>query len=181
MGLYPWYVHLYCHMLGSSPELAPQHNPTPISAPQPRCPIHLFRLSVVSSLCRAMRPPDQATKVTKLVASSTMTPQPRLKCSCCLPIPQCSTLHMSHPLWGPPHEPESLHGRVLSFSPGFSNPQQQHQVGIGPPLSNQPHTDIVLNPPPNLQIHRRLCRLWPASCIQVVWLLPVPLPPSQLH
>ena len=105
VGSYLWYVHLYCHMLGSSPELAPQRNPTPILAPQPWHPIHLFRLSVVSSLCRAMRPHDQAIEVTKLVAPSTMMPRPRLKRSCCLPIPQCSTLRMSHPLWGPPMSP----------------------------------------------------------------------------
>lgn len=151
-GSYPWYVHLYCHMLGSSPELAPRHNPTPISAPQPRRPIRLLRLSVVSSLRGAMRPPNQATEVAEHVVPSTMTPQPRLM------FTDPTTPYSSHipSALEPTHEPELSHGRVLSFSPSFSHFQQQ-QVGVGgpPPLSSWPHADIVLNPPPKQMTARK--------------------------
>jgi hypothetical protein len=50
----------------SSPELAPQRDPAPLPAPQPQAlsaqhPIHLPRLSVLSSLGRAKHPPDRVS------------------------------------------------------------------------------------------------------------------------
>ena len=63
LGSYPWYVHLYCHKLGSLPELAPRCDPAPTSAPQPRRPIRLLSLSALSSLCRAKCPSNQATEI----------------------------------------------------------------------------------------------------------------------
>ena len=93
------------HKFGSSPELAPRHDPASISAPQPRRPICLSSLSSLSSLCRAKCPSDQAAHM-----PSTMMPWPRLIST------DPTTLYPSHVLspLEPTHEPESSHGRVLS-------------------------------------------------------------------
>ena len=153
MRSYPWYLHFYCHKLGSSPELAPRRDPAPISAPQPRRPIRLLRLSVLSSLYRAERTPDQASEVTERVAPPTTIPQPRLVSI----VP--TTLYPSHVLSAlePIQEPEPSHGGALSFSPGFAHPQQQDPVDCGgpPPLSNWPRADIMSNPPPNRMASRK--------------------------
>lgn len=144
VGSYPWYLHFYCHKLGSSPELPTRHDPAPISAPQPRRPIRLLRLSVLSSVYRAQRTPE----VTEHVAPPTTMPQPRLVSTA------PATLYPLHILsvLEPTKKPEPSYGGALSFTPGFAHPQpqQQHPVdGDGPPpLSNWPRADIMSNPPP---------------------------------
>ena len=113
VGSYPRYVHLYCHKLWSSPELAPQRDPAPISAPQPRRPIHLPKLCVLSSPWRAKCPRDQASEVAELVAPPTMTPRPSLVSidpTTLYPLHVLSTLE-------PTQEPESSHGGAFYFSP----------------------------------------------------------------
>lgn len=153
VGSYPWYLHLYCHKLGSSPELAPRRDHAPMSAPQPRRPIRLLRLSVLSSLYRAERTPDQAPEVTEHVAPPTTVPQLRLVST--VPI----TLYPSHVMSAlePTQEPEPSHGGALSFSPGFAHPQQRHPVDVGgpPPLSDWPRADIMSNPPPKRMAARK--------------------------
>ena len=153
MGSYPWYLHLYCHKLGSSPELAPRRDPAPISAPQPRRPIRLLRLSVLSSLYRADRTPDRAAEATEHIAPPTMVSRPKLVST----VP--TTLYPSHIMSAlePTQEPEPSYGGALSFSPGFAHPRQQHAVDAGgpPPLSNWPRADIMLNPPPKRTAARK--------------------------
>jgi hypothetical protein len=142
VGSYPWYLHFYCHKLGSSPELPPRLDLAPISAPQPRRPIRLLRLSVLSSLYRAQRTPE----ATEEFAPPPTMPPPGLAST----VP--TTLYPLHimSVLEPTQKPEPLHGRVPSFTPGFAHPQQQHPVDDGgpPPLSNWPRADIMSNPPP---------------------------------
>jgi len=146
---FPWYLHIYCHTLESSPELSPRERHAPIPAPQPRRPIRLLRLSVLSSLYRAERTPDRESGIIERSAPQMTVPQERPTVAVAVPTTTLYPLHVQTALAPTESEP----GWAISFSP-HSGHFQQHPGsslpgGSGPPpLLNWPRADIMSHPPP---------------------------------
>jgi hypothetical protein len=156
---YPWFRHFYCHKLGSSPELLPppQHAPAPISAPQPRRPIHLLSHSALSSLSKAERAPHrQSGLVEPSVPQSTM--QRSMPAMPGYAVPTFYPSHIQAAL-EPAVERVDPSGVAISFSQ--HTPSQQHlrsSLADGsepPPLLNWPRADIMSNSSPRRMAARK--------------------------
>jgi len=163
---FPWYLHLYCHKLGSSPELSPRERHAPIPAPQPRRPIRLLRLSVLSSLYRAERTPDRESGVIERSAPQMTVPQGRPVSMVAVP----TTLYPLHvqTVLAPT---QSSPGWAISF-PHSSHSQQHPESSLAdgsgpPPLLNWPRADIMSHPPKRM-IPRKTV---PASALPSVTML----------
>ena len=140
---YPWYLRLYCHQLGSSPEVAASHHDAPISAPQPQRPILLLRRSVFSSLSRIGRSSDRESGITERSTRQSTTQQ---------------TMPASMPFttFYPSHVQAAL-GHTVEHPPLSIPPRATHSQhlrsslvdgGGPPPLLNWPRPDIMSHPPP---------------------------------
>jgi hypothetical protein len=173
---YPWYLHCYCHKLGSSPELPQPYDPAPIPAPQPWRPIRLLRLSAISSLNRA-RTPSRSDKVSEHVAPQPTTMQQAgpmsMRRTSLYPLHVLPFLEPTHES-EPKPEPEPAPAGTHFLYPRFVYPQQhpRDSVAVGgspPPLLNWPRADIMSNPPPRGKVARKKV---PASTLQ-----PIPAPP----
>jgi len=168
---YPWYLHFYCHKLGSSPELPQPRDPAPLSAPQARRPIRLLRLSVLSSLYRAERAPSRSDRVSEHVEPQSPTmqqaqPAPTVRTSL-YPLHILSFLGPTHE---PEPEPESAPGGPYFLYPRVVDPRQypRNSVADGggpPPLVNWPRADIMSIPPPRRKVARTKV---PASTLQPI-------------
>lgn len=145
---YPWYFNLYCHQLGSSPEIPVPHYDAPIQAPQPQRPILLLRRSIFSSLSRIGRRPERESGITEHYTRQSMTQQAR---------PVLPTLYPSHvqaalgPTVGPP--PLVLPPRA-AHSQHFRN--SLVDSGGPPPFLNWPRPDIMSHPLPRRTVVRKV-------------------------
>ena len=145
---YPWYFNLYCHRLGSSPEIPVPHHDAPI-APQPRRPILFLRQSVISSLSRIGRTSDRESRITERSTRQSATQQAK-------PGPVLLTslypMHVQAAL-GPTVEPPPS-----TIPPRAIHSQQSRgslaDSGGPPPLLNWPRPDIMSHPPPRRTVAR---------------------------
>lgn len=170
---YPWYLHLYCHKLGSLPEIPQPHDPAPISAPQPWRPIRLPRLSAISSLYRADRAPSRSDGASEHVAPQPTTMQQAKPVSTVrtslYPLHVLSFLEPTHE---PDPESDPAPGGTQSLYPRLSLPQQPHSSVADsgpPPLLNWPRADIMSNPPPRRKVARKQA---PASTLPPIAAVP---------
>ncbi|KAH9954934.1 hypothetical protein BC827DRAFT_1239768 [Russula dissimulans] len=150
---FPWYLHTYCHKLESSPELSARERHAPIPAPQPRRPIRLLRLSVLSSLYRPERTPDRESGVIERSAPQMTVQQERPVSMVAVPT-TLYPLHVQTVLAPTPSSP----GWAIS-SPRSSHAQRHSGSSLAdsggpPPLLNWPRPDIMSRPPPKRMIAR---------------------------
>jgi hypothetical protein len=174
---YPWYLHLYSHKLGSSPEMPQPHDSAPISAPQPRRPIRLLRMSAISSLYRAERAHSRSDRASERVAQLPTTMQQAKPVSTVrtslYPLHVLSVLEPTHEP-EPESESEPAPGWTQSLYHRFSLPQQHPHSSVAdsggpPPLLNWPRADIMSNPPPRRKVARKQA---PASMLPPIAALP---------
>lgn len=165
---FPWYLNIYCHKLGSSPELSPREHRAPIPAPQPRRPIRLLRPSVLSSLYRAERTPDRESGIIERSAPQMTVPQERPVSMVAVPT-TLYPLHVQTVLAPTKSSP----GWAVSFSPHSSHFQQTPGSSLAdgsgpPPLLNWPRADIMSHPTPKRVVPRKTV---PASALPSVTVL----------
>ncbi|KAH9978348.1 hypothetical protein BJV74DRAFT_859700 [Russula compacta] len=150
---YPWYLHLYCHRLGSNPKLPPPHH-APIPAPQPQRPINLLRQSVLSSLYRADRTSHRHSGTSERSAPAPQPAMGQMRRPVSMLRPTLYPFHVQAVL-EPVLEPSS--GGAISLSPYSGRSQQQPRNSLGgpSPLLNWPRADIMSHAPPKRTVPRK--------------------------
>ena len=150
---FPWYLHFYCHRLGSYPELPPPHH-TPIPAPQPQRPINLLRQSVFSSIYKANRTSHRHSGTSERSAPAPQPAMGQTKRPVSMFRPTLYPFHVQAVL-EPIAEPSS--GGAVSLSPYSGRSQQQARSSLGEPspLLNWPRADIMSHPPPKRMVPRK--------------------------
>jgi len=140
---YPWYFNIFCHQLGSSPEIPVLRHDVPIQAPQPRRPILLLRRYMLSSQSRIGRRRERESGITERYTRQSVTQQAR---PVSLLLTTLYPLHVQASM-GPFVEPPPL-----SIPPRATHSQHFRSSladsGGPPPLLNWPRPDIMSHPLP---------------------------------